>query len=292
MIKFKVNRDGKELEVEVGERTFNILRVLEKWGVLGLAQVKGLLFGEGLSEIERMRFFFNWKFKEEYTGACYKAMKVLEELGLIETQHYVNMPWLFYLTMEGQAVLRRAGFQQLGEIRRPLLDSLVKHEVLVTGIGLTLTELLRLDVSTEFERQVLSRGGEQDARREPFPLPDLWVSDPGQPKAIEVERTLKSMARYRKLWTFYRNNLPGSAVVLYITAFANGPRLLLARARKLMADFVYVCALEDFQASFGRCAFVGYRGAEIRLAPRAGHSHAHPHPLAPSPSLEGEGRLR
>ncbi|MDE2141185.1 MAG: hypothetical protein KGJ84_02070 [Elusimicrobia bacterium] len=287
MIKFKVHRDGKESEVEVGERTFNILRVLEKWGVLGLAQVKGLLFADGLREIERMRFFFNWRFKEEYTGACYKAMKVLEELRLIEAQHYVNMPWLFYLTREGHAVLGRTGFQRIGEIRQPLLDSLVKHEVLVTGIGLTLTELLGLGASTEFERQFLSRGGEQDRGREPFPLPDLWVSDPGQPKAIEVERTLKSMARYRKLWTFYRDNLPGSAVVLYITAFANGPRLLLSRARRLMADFVYVCALEDFQSSLGRCAFVGYRGAEIRLRPRLDHPQAHPHPPAPSPAPEG-----
>ena len=285
MFKFKVNRNGKKVEVEVGDRTVRILRELEKWGILGVGQIEGLLFPERLSETERMNLFFNSKFQGEYTGASYKAVKVLEELGLIEGQHYTNMPRLYNLTKDGHRVLEDLGLTALQEIRGPLMDSLVKHEVLVTGIGLVISECLRQPVSTEFERQVRSRGATLDQGRESFPLPDLWVADAGQPKAIEVERTQKSAARYRKLWTFYRDNLPGSSVVLYITAFSNGPRLLLSRARKLMADFIYFCGLEEFQAGLGGCAFVGYRGAEIRLEKRAGHPQGMHHQRVPLASL-------
>lgn len=295
MIKFEINREGKKVEVEVGERTLNILRALEKWGILGLGQVEGLLFPEGLSEMERMSLFFNCKFKGEYTGASYKALKYLQELGLIEVKQYINMPWLYNLAKEGHGVLKRLRLAKLEEIRGPLTDSVVNHEVLVTGIGCVISEFLGWPVSTEFERQVLSRGKGQDLGRESFPLPDLWISDAGQPKAIEVERTQKSAERYRKLWAFYRNNLPGSAVVLYITAFPNGPRLLLSRARKLLADFIYVCAIEDFQAGLGRCAFLGYRGGEIRLGTAPSHPQGPQHQrvatasLSARPGLAGPG---
>ena len=285
MVKIKIFQKGKWEEVEVGFRTLNILRGLEKWGVLGLGQVEGFLFPEGLNETERMNLFFNSKFQGEYRGASYKAVKYLEELGLVEVQRYTNMPRLYNLTKDGHRVLKDLGLRQLEEFRGPVTDSMVKHEALVSGIGLVISELLARPVSTEFERQVLSRGATQEHGREAFPLPDLWVADAGQPKAIEVERTQKSAERYRKLWSFYRDNLPGSAVVLYITEFPNGPRLLLSRARKLLADFIYACGLEEFRASLGRCAFVGYRGAEVHLEKRPDHPQGPHHQRVAMASL-------
>lgn len=99
-------------------------------------------------------------------------------------------------------------------------------------------------------------------------LPDLWVSDVRQPKAVEIELTLKEYSRYRRLWTAYRSGLPREAVLLYITAWPHGPKAILSRARDMLMDFVYVCDLAEFEESAGTCAFVGYRGGEIRLAPQ------------------------
>lgn len=283
-------RDGKWVEAEIGIRTLNILRALERWGIMGLAQVEGLLFAKGLDEGERMCLLFNSKFQGEYSGASYKAVKYLEDLGLIGVQRYINMPKLYNLTEDGRRVLKDAGLSKLDEIRGPLADSLVKHEILTNGIGLAISELLGLPVSTDFERQVMSRGAAGNHARDSFPLPDLWITDHEQPKAIEVERTQKSAARYRKLWEFYRNNLPRTAVVLYISSFPNGPRLLLSRARKLMADFIYVSSIEDFQKSMGTCPFVGYLGGEIRLEKRPiARSHQSPYQ---TPGLERGNALR
>ncbi|MDE2291976.1 MAG: hypothetical protein KGL53_07825, partial [Elusimicrobia bacterium] len=94
------------------------------------------------------------------------------------------------------------------------------------------------------------------------------VTDPGQAKAIEVERTLKSRRRYRQLWSFYAGNLPAGTSVLYITAFPNGSKLLLARTRQERATGVHVCSLEEFKRDPAGCAFRNYRGEAVGLAAR------------------------
>lgn len=295
MIKVSILRDGKEVRIEVRRMGLGVLRALERWGILGLSQLDGLLFHKGLSAEERLELFFNSKFRDEYRGASYKVLGRLERWGLVTVHHYANVPRVYTLTGKGHGVLVKQSLSKLKDYRDSLADSLVKHELLVNGTGLVLSELLGLPVSTDFERHVLSRGSERAASSEEFPLPDLWVTDHAQPKAIEVERTQKSAERYRKLWAFYRNNLPSSAVVLYITAFPNGPRLLLSRARKLLADFIYVCSIEDFQAGLGRSAFLGYRGGEIRLGTPLSHPQGPQHQrvatasLSARPGLAGPG---
>ncbi|MBI5631612.1 MAG: hypothetical protein HY921_12105 [Elusimicrobia bacterium] len=279
MIEIQIFRNGKKMKVEVGIRTLGILRSLEKWGIMGLAQMEGLLFCNGLDTTARVDLFFNSKFRDEYRGASYKAVRYLEELGLVTVNHYTNMPRIYTLTTAGHQALRGLDLSLLPEFRASLADSLVKHELLVTGIGLVLSELLGLSVSTEFERQVFSQGAARSAAAGDIPMPDLWISEPGKPKVIEVERTQKSRERYRKTWASYRHDLPPATVVLYITSFPNGPRLILARARKLMADFIYVCSLEDFKASLGRGPYVGYRGGEIVLGQPQG---TNPQRVAPA----------
>jgi hypothetical protein len=248
-----------------------VLVALEKWGVLGQGQIEALVFGKEMEAGQRVCLFFDGILKGRHYRSSYKVLKRLEAARLIRLHDFANAS-LYTLTGRGHTYLVQQGLARIPGFRALIAPGLVPHEVLANGSGLVLSEILGLSVSTEFERQVLSRGSlQKSVRREEFPLPDLWVTDRDQPKAIEMERTQKSAERYQKLWTFYRNNLPSSAVVLYITAFPNGPRILLARARKLLADFIYVCGLDEFLASLGRCPFVGYRDGEIRLEPRADH---------------------
>lgn len=268
MIKVWIKKEGKEVEIEVRRMGLGVLRALERWGVLGLSQLDGLLFQKDLREEERLEKFFNSSFRGEYRGASYKVLGRLEGWGLVAVHHYVNVPRVYTLTGKGHGVLVKEGLAKLTAYRDSVADSLVKHELLVNGVGLAMSELLGLKVSTDFERHVLSRGSQKTSSSEEFPLPDLWVTDRTQPKAVEVERTQKSARRYEKLWDFYRNSLPGNTVVLYVAAFPNGQRLLLSRARKLMADFIYVCGIDDFRASLGSCPFIGYRGGQVLLSGR------------------------
>lgn len=253
-----------KMKEEIGRKGLSVLRVLEKWGLLGLAQLDGLVFHKGMEPAERSGLFFNSKFQDEFRGASYKVMRRLEKAGLVTVHYCANVPRVYTLTADGYRSLKRRDLAKLPDFRACIADSLVQHELLANGIGLVLSEILGLSVSIELERYLLSRGA-QSTSWEDIPLPDLWVSDRGQPKAIEVERTQKSAKRYKKLWATYRDDFPPNTVVLYVAAFPNGAKLLLARARKLLADFIYVCSLEEFKASLGRCPFIGYRGGQITL---------------------------
>ena len=237
VIKVRIMREDYEVGIEIRRAGLSVMMALERWGILSLSQLDGLIFHKRLEARKRLDLFFSCKFEGEYCGAGYKVLRRLEKRGLAAVRRYVNAPRVYTLTRKGHEVLMKAGLARLNDYRDSVADSLVKHEILTNGIGLAISELLGLPVSTDFERQVMSRGAAGNHARDSFPLPDLWITDHEQPKAIEVERTQKSAARYRKLWEFYRNNLPRTAVVLYISSFPNGPRLLLSRARKLMADF-------------------------------------------------------
>lgn len=239
-----------------------------------MPQLDGLLFPRGLDLRERTQLFLDSRLpdahRDRVRSAGYKVLRRLEQAGLVAAHRYANLPRVYALTAAGHRFLRDNGLARLPDYRAGVADSLVQHELLVNGIGLVLRELLGLTVSTEFERYLLSRGV-QSVSWEEIPLPDLWVSHPDGPKAVEIERTQKSAKRYEKIWDCYRRDLPPRAVVLYVAAFPNGARLLLSRARNLLADFVYVCNLEDFASSSGRCDFIGYRGSRVALG--AGECH-------------------
>jgi len=252
-----------------------VLKGLEKWGMMSQAQVEGLVFGNGMDEEKRAELFFNGTYEGKFDAPGYKVLKRLKGADLVSLHGFVNAS-LYALTGRGHAYMIQQRISQIPGRRLSMAASLVAHEMLVTGIGLVISEILGLPASTEFERYVRTRHAKGGARLSGMLLPDLWISDSRQPKAVEVERTLKDFGRYRRLWSDYRAGLPREAVVLYITAWPNGDEAILSRARKLLMDFIYVCSISDFQKSLGTCPFVGYRGGQIRLEKRPGHPHG-PH---------------
>lgn len=68
---------GKAARVNLRERDFEILSALEKWGVLGLAQLDGLAFKKASPAEERARLFFNEMDRKMYALACYKRLRDL-----------------------------------------------------------------------------------------------------------------------------------------------------------------------------------------------------------------------
>ena len=80
------------------ERDIQVLLALEKWGVLGLGQLDGMLFRRLAEPEERVRLFFNELEREDYWQGAYKRLRQLEIRGLIRKGVYVNQRQVFLLT--------------------------------------------------------------------------------------------------------------------------------------------------------------------------------------------------
>ena len=189
---------------------------------------------------------------------------------MVRPRLYTNMPRLYTLTGKGHKKLRNEKLTGRDGFYCEVAESLVRHELIVSGVGLVMSEVLGLRVSTEVERYLDSNLKDKGIGMGDVEFSDLWIEDPVQPKAVEVERTQKSRARYKKLWQDYRKDLPANAVVIYVVCFAGGVNRLLNRARAVHADHVYFCELDAFISSLGRGPFIGYRGGWITLEPAKG----------------------
>lgn len=231
-------------------------------GSLGLAQLDGLVFQRGVEAQERLGLFFNSGLEDGYRSAAYKVLRRLELEGLVRANHFTNLPKCYTLRPDGHRCLKQLWLNTLQNYREIGAETLVKHELAVAGVGLVLSELWGLKVSAEHERFMLS----SKTSRRKYQLPDLWISDPKTPKALEIERTQKSEERYKQLWGDYGGGLPVEAVVLYLTDWPNGSRILLKLARKFLLNYIFFAELDDFKASLGRCPFVNYRGDELWLS--------------------------
>ena len=278
-----VVQEEKSQVICLTKGNLKVLSVLEKWGVLGFGQIDGLVIHKDLSEKKRIELFFNSVQRKDYGGAAYKGIVRLEEAGYVRSHSYTNLPRVYTLTSAGHGILKRNGVSRLPSYCGEVAETLVRHELTVSAVGLVLSELLGLRVWTEMERYLASDVRDERVKKSGLGLSDLWIEDREQPKAVEVERTQKSASRYEELWDDYRKKLPPTGVVLYVACFPGGSKCLLRRAERLRADHIYVCDLESFKASGGRAPFVGYRGGRVVLVSES----ERPAPIpAPEPAVE------
>jgi DNA-binding PadR family transcriptional regulator len=242
-----------------------VLAALEKWGQMGLGQLDGLLFRKEVSSQERVRLFFNEIGRKDYWGGAYKRLRKLELDGLIKARSYINERKIFFLTERGHKALRARGKAAMRHFRRNLSRNWLRHELTVTAVGLMISELGKMEVTTERERFELSRL-ESRAERADFAshTPDLWVAEGGFAKAIEVELEPKSKQRYKKLWMDYRVVLPRTCQVLYVACWPTGRDWLLRLAAKSMDySFVWAASLADFRKTLGRSPFLRLKGSNV-----------------------------
>lgn len=240
--------------VTLGERDLRILAALEKWGVMGMAQVDGLVFRREAPAEERARLFFNEMDRKMYTRACYKRLRDLELAGYVRGHSFLNHPKAFGLTERGHTALMERGRAMIRGFRRALPEALVRHEMTVNAVGLMIEQFLGLHVRPEIERRTQSARPEE-GKPVRATVSDLWIVDEERPLAIEVELTQKAEARYKSLWESFGKVLPYRARVLYITGWPKGVGCLLKLTGKWRANKVYVCSLQEFRASLGRCRF-------------------------------------
>ena len=275
------------------DRDFRVLFSLEKWGVLGLGQLLGLVMTSGLSAEERTRRFFNFVANDDYQRGLAKRLLALVERGHIHQRFYMNRSKVFTLAERGYLNLIKKGMSNKRGFRHRISDELLTHEMTVASVGLVLSEVLQLRVRTERERYVWTgRGG-----RQPAPVravSDLWVVG-AAPRAIEVELSQKSEARYKEIWDAYRLRLPENAAVLYLTSWADGVRCIVNHARHFHASFIYACGLREFQESCGLAPFHGpWDGKTLTLTdanpePVAAHRRVSPPGLPARPGCAGPG---
>ena len=256
------NSHQSKVELHLGSRDWKIFSALEKWGVLGVGQLNGL--GLDGNETERVRFMFNDWLRTDSTTRISKRLRQLEEAAYIRGHFYLHHPKLHTLSEKGYRLLKTHGRSRMPGYRDSIEESLVPHELTVNAVGLVMSELLGLEVTTERERFVWSgRGG-----RSPAPhraISDLWIVDEERPKAIEVEMTQKSQSRYAEIFEAYRRRLPRGGEVLYLTDWPSGVQCILEHARECRAPFIYACSIEEFRRTAGRAPFLGAVKGEIVL---------------------------
>jgi hypothetical protein len=245
-------------QVNLGERDYEIMGAIEKWGILGLGQLEGLVFKKDVGSEERTRLFFNEAGREIYTKACYKRLSDLEAGGYVRSHFYLNHRKLYTLTESGHEELIIAGKAKLPGFRRSMSEALVNHEIKVNGVGLVLTQLLGFRVATE--RQLTdwnTKGAQAPKGQESFP--DLWIVDKEKPKAIEVELTQKSELRYKEIFHRYSKMVDYGGAVLYLTGWPRGPETLWKIIKKYERIYIHVASIEEFRDRQGRCEFLGYQ---------------------------------
>ena len=269
------------------ERDYQIMGAIEKWGILGLGQLEGLVFKKEAGNDERTKLFFNEAGREIYTRACYKRLSDLEAGGYVRSQFYLNHRKLYTLTEGGHEALIVADQARLKGFRRSMSEALIDHEIKVNGVGLVLTEILGLRVAVERQLAEFNAGRALD-RKGQEAWPDLWImSAPNQsnPRAIEVELTQKSEQRYKEIFYRYSSIVGYGGLVLYLTGWPRGPETLCRLIRKWDQPFIYVTSLEQFRAERGRCRFSGCRMEDDFFPGQRPESLSGPAPAA-SPERE------
>jgi hypothetical protein len=170
------------------------------------------------------------------------------------------------LTEGGHAALTVAEKAKMRGFRRGMSEAMIDHEIKVNGVGLVLTQLLGLSVTTERQLAELNtRSARPEKGQEAFP--DLWIVDKEHPKAVEVELTQKSELRYKEIFYRYSQMVGYGGMVLYLTGWPNGPDLLWKLAKKWDRPFIYVASIQQFRRTSGRCPFTNCEGRSLILAP-------------------------
>jgi len=241
--------------MKLQERDFEVLAALERWGVMGLGQVDGMLFHKEVPGEERARLFFNAVRREDYWGRAYKRLSGLEKLGLVRIRRFPYSWPVYMVTVRGFELLKRRGRTIFDSPSQGVSDRLVRHEISVVGVGLVITELLGLRVSTA--RQVWDfanrRGRTNQARQA---MPDLLVEDAsGLLHVVEVELTPKSRNRYPEIFSSHLRRIDLKARVLYLVNWPGGVGQITTLAHRNEASAVFAAQLAEFRASLGRCPF-------------------------------------
>ncbi|UPT75622.1 MAG: hypothetical protein M0D55_08095 [Elusimicrobiota bacterium] len=243
--------------MELTKRDVGILAALEKWGVMGLGQVDGLLFRTGLPEAERVRLFFNDLKREDHWGGAYKRLRTLVNEGMVRTFRPTNYWQVYMLTGRGHEQLRKHQQARFPHPIRGVGEAYLRHEITVCGVGLALTELLGLRVQTA--RQTFEELRRRGLLREGFSkltLPDLLVSDAGGPRhAVEVELTAKSRQRYREMFRSRPRSTWGG-MILYLTGWPTGREHIIHLAAKAQSSSIYAANLAVFGADPRRCEYL------------------------------------
>lgn len=244
--------------MKLQDRDFEVLAALERWGVMGLGQVDGLLFHKEVTGEERARLFFNDIRREDYWGRAYKRLSGLEKAGLVRVQRS-DYTWpMYHLTGRGFELVKRRGGTRFETPSQGISARLLRHETLTVGVGLVLTEMLGHKVSTARETWNTLNKRFPHVRDARLAMPDFLAGEGGDAPRhiIEVELSPKSRRRYRAIFHSHRQRLRMmDARILYLVDWPGGVEHIMRLGRKFEVSSVQAAQLSDFRAKLGRCEF-------------------------------------
>jgi hypothetical protein len=253
----------KYRKVRLQSREYEVLSELDKWGLLGLAQLEGLLFRTGAEMKERIGLFFNDYDEGTFDRYSYKRLLLLEKAGCIERffkrfKGWKDLQWAYGLTRRGKTVLEQARTSR-GKLdfRRTWSNNLVFDYILMNGAGLVLAKILRLKVTS---RHQLAR------EMRPQGLSEVQIQSRIPDLRIEGKWPLSMMVRIGGSWVAHSRRWLGRDIHLwlYLTPeLATEP--VLWRARAVGARHVYVAGLKDFRENLGGTVFRNCRDRTATL---------------------------
>ena len=239
-------------------RDIKMLSAMETWGVLGIGQMMGLGMTETLNETGQVERFFNTMDRTDYMIGVAKRVHMLEIAGYIQGHSFQRQPKAYTLTYTGRAAISDEPASERSDPRNFVSEALIKHDLKVSAVGLVLTQILGLPARREHPQAVWTKSNGQ-GHLTLEGASDLWIETILGPMAIEVELTQKSRKRYAGIFDTYRRRFSdlGAGSALYLTGWPHGAAVILRNARDQRAPFVFVCALDEFRRTAGRCAFEG-----------------------------------
>ncbi|MBI2069580.1 MAG: hypothetical protein HYT79_03180 [Elusimicrobia bacterium] len=252
---------------ELNDRDLAIFSCLEAHGASSLGQIWAGFFKEVNSET------VPWLFLDQAASArgiftrVYKRLLKLVEHGYLERLS-MRQNMLFRLSSKGHWQLIKRQINRFSHASTGWPKEVeLHHALLINACALTLTKGLGLKVKSERQvRQEFMAEALKGFEQEMEVVPDMMVFIGDRQRRFELELHLKSNARYKEYWDSL--DAPMCSPRPYLFYVAGTPAIkshLLALAEEDYSPGLYVCDLQDFKQSLGRCEFFNPFGRKFSL---------------------------
>ena len=156
----KTTADVRRGELQLTPRDIKMLTALETWGVLGIGQLVGLGLEGALAEPELVEGFFNKMDRDDYGLGVARSIHALESAGYIHGHAFLRQPKAFTLAARGFEELSDEPRERQSDVRYEVSEALIRHDLKLSAVGLSLTEIHRQPARREHPQIVwCGRGG-------------------------------------------------------------------------------------------------------------------------------------
>ena len=248
-----LEKGRKMSKVRLKEREYEVLLELDKWGVLGIGQLEGMLFWKGSDTAERVRLLFNEYGRDAYDRYGYKRLVKLEGAGYVRIITERGQERIYTLSRQGKTALNEVRMSGKADMRRTWADGIVHAYVRWNGVGVTLARLLGAGVRSRHQLATAARAKGLHEAQIQSRIPDLMIDGP-VPMAMLVRRYI-DWEKESKRW------LSGERCFwLYLASSELWRDAVVHHAKSEGADDVFAAEESEFRERLGDTVCVSPKG--------------------------------